>query len=317
MATNITVYDLENYPDNNKTITVDVKQVVPVGYEGDEQWTLSFVTNAFSDIATSTVIQDIYIQEIKAGWIKSSGLVGTGGKFTINTANKTLGIKIDASSGWYYIELETGNNIGGDTIASDMENKIRAIPDSVLWSSSDDELAYKNASVEYTNGKFYIISGTVSPFYTGSNRSSVKVTYSGVDNAYYNLGFNLSVDSQSIASTAINEALVTSSYITDTASLVVDTLDVSVGECLAITDNTNTDYFTALSGTTSTNIVVATSSGTAGYVGIANNYTANRAKVQVLRIQDPDQVPAAIYDDVDSAMRWGIKSIVNQIDFSS
>ena len=319
MATNITVFDLENYPDNNKTVTVDVTKVTPVGSEGDEKWVMSFVTSAFSNNTNSTAIQDIYVQEIKTGWLKSSGLVGTGNNFDITASNKTLGIKIDATSGYYYIVLEEGVNIGGDTVAADMETKIRAVPDSGLWSSSDDELAYKNCSVEYTDGKFYIISGTVSPFYTGANRSSVKVTLSGSDTAHADLGFNLSIDSQSIASTAILESLVTSNYTADTSPVAISTLSaIGAGDAVAITDGTNTDYFTALSGTTSTSIVVATSvSGLGDYTGIANSYTASEAKIQILKLQDPDQSPAAIYDEVDEAMRWGIKSIVNQIDFSS
>ncbi len=318
MATNITVFDLDNYPDNNKTVTVDVTKVTPVGSEGDEKWVLSFVTSAFSSISNSTAIQDIYVQEVRAGWAKSSGLVGTGGNFSVNATpeGRTLGIKLDASSKIYYIELDIGNSIGGDTIAADMETKIRAIPDTGLWSSSDDQLAYINASVEFTNGKFYIISGTVSSFYTGVNRSSVAVTVSGSDAAYSTLGFNLSIDSESIASTAVNESLVSSSYTTDNSPLSVDTLTVAAGDALIITDGTNTDYFTALDGTTATSIVVAVS-GTNGYVGIANSYTLTVSKVQVLKLQDPDQAPVAIYDEVDEIMRWGIKSVVNQIDFSS
>jgi len=311
MVTNITVYDLENYPDNNKTVTTDHKQLVPVGYEGDEQWVLSFTTTAFSDNTNSTAIQDIYVQEIKAGWIKSSGLVGTGGKFDITNSNKVLGIKMDASSGWYYITLDTGNNIGGDTIAADMEEKIRAIPDSALWNANDDSLAYLNASVEYTNGHFEIISGTVSSFYTGANRSSVKVTSSGADTLYKDLGFNLSVDSQTIAGTAINESLINSNYTVGGTTVSVSNLaDVQAGDAVAITDGTNIDYFITQSGTSSSSLVV-----TSGV--ITNSYTSGEAKVQILKLQDPEQEPAPIYGDIDSITRWGIKSVVNQVDFSS
>ena len=30
MAVNVSVYDLVNYPDNSKTVTVDIKQVTPI-----------------------------------------------------------------------------------------------------------------------------------------------------------------------------------------------------------------------------------------------------------------------------------------------
>jgi len=315
MATNITVYDLENYPDNNKTITVDVKQVVPVGYEGDEQWTLSFVTSAYSNNTSRTAIQDIYVQEIKAGWYKSSGL--TSSRFTIGNSSKTLGIKMDAGTTTYYIELDTGNNLDGDTIAADMETKIRAIPDFVDWSSSDDSLAYINSSVEYANGKFKIISGTVSPYYTGSSRSAVIVTASGADTCYSLLGFDLGYNSYDVASTAINEALVTTTYSGGTTPLVIAAgTGVVAGDCLVITDGTNTEYFTALAGTTDTSIVVAITA-TNAYDGIDETYVADVSKVQILKIQDPEQTPVPYYSEVDGIMRWGIKSIVNQIDFSS
>ena len=63
MARNVTVYDLDNYPDNSKTVTCDQQSIVPIGYGGDEQWVLSFVTSAYSDNTNNTAIQDIYVRE--------------------------------------------------------------------------------------------------------------------------------------------------------------------------------------------------------------------------------------------------------------
>ena len=317
MATNITVYDVENYPDNSKTVTLDHKTIVPVGYEGDEQWVLSFVTTAYSDNTNATTIQDIYVREIKAGWLKSSGLVSP--PFDITASNKTLGIKMDAASAYYYIELSVGNDLSGDVVAADMETKIRAIPDGGAWSSSDDgyKLAYMNASVEWKEDKFYIISGSVSPYYTGTNRSSVDVTSSGLDTCYNDLGFGLSVDSQTIAGTAIYECLLGSNYTTDTADLTLATdISVTEGDCLMITDGVNTDYFTAISGTSGVNVKVCTAANNS-YTGIKNSYTTTSGKIQRLREQDPEQVPAAYYNTVDAITRWGIKSVSQQIDFSS
>lgn len=314
MARNITVYDLDQYPDNSKTVTVDQKQVVPVGAEGDDKWVLSFSTNAYSDNTSSTAIQDIYVQEIHTGWAKSSGL--TGNAFTLESGDQVLGIKMDDSS-QYYISLDAGSNMDGDLIADDIEAKIRAIPDSVDWQSSDDSLAFKNCMVKFENGKFKIISGTVSQHYVGSEQTSVLVTVSGADTCYDTLGFNLGITSVDVAETAIKEALVTSGYTTDNTPLVVGAgTGVQVGDCLLITDGTNTDYFTALSGTTDTSIVVPINS-TNSFVGIAHSYTANEAKIQILAEQDPDQVPASYHSTVDSVMRWGIMSVTNQIDFSS
>lgn len=309
MAVNVIVYDLDNYPDNAKTITVDQKTVVPIGGEGDEKWVLSFVTTAYSDNTARTAIQDIYVQEIKAGWLKSSGFVGAGGKFTIGASSKQLEITLDAGVG-YAITLTEGVNLSGDVIAADMETKIRALTVAAAY-----ELAYMNCSVEYKDGKFWIISGSVSPYYTGASRSSVKVDQAAGDTCYQVLGFNLPIDSQTIA-VSIKEAMLAVNYTTNTSPLVIGTgTGVAAGDCMMITDGTNTDYFAVLSGT-ETSVEVAIS-GVHGYTGIANSYTTSGTKVQVLREQDPDQVPAAYYDVVDSITRWGIKSIANQIDYTS
>jgi hypothetical protein len=321
MATNITVWS-EDYPDNTKTVTFDSKQLVPYDKEGDEKWMLTFSTTAYSDNTNRTSIEDIYVQEIKAGWLKSSGFVGTGGKFTLAsgvTDGNKLDIKLDNSSQYYTIVLDAGVNLVGEVIAADMESKIRAIPDGDDWSESDDDykLTYVNCSVEYSNGRFRIISGSVSPYYTGSDRSSVKVAAVSGDGCYDTLGFNLSIDSQTVAGTTISEALVGSTYTAGTTPLTLKAdISVSAGDCLLITDGSNSDYFTALSGTGGVSVVVATTSGNS-YDGISHSYTEDESKVQILREQDPEQVPVAYYDIVDSIVRWGIKSLVNQIDFSS
>lgn len=321
MATTITVYDLENFPDNSKTLTIDQKSVLPIGAEGDEKWVLSFVTTAYSDISESTAIQDIYIQEIKTGWLKSSGFVGTGGKFTIGSNSKQLKIKIDNSAGavdgggYYTITLDEGVNLTAKAIAEDMETKIRAL--TLVTADVGYKLAYMNASVEYEGGKFWIISGSVSPYYTGTTRSSVKVAQAGGDICYQTLGFNLSVDSETIAGTDIKEAMIAQPYTTNTTPLTINAgTSAAAGDCFMITDGTNTDYFTAISGTTETVIQVCTHANNA-YVGIDHNYTTSGTMVQRLREQDPDQAPVAYYDTVDGITRWGIKSIINEIDFSS
>ena len=314
MATNVTVYDLENYPDNAKTVTADQTTVVPTGAQGDEKWVLSFVTSAYSDISNTTAIQDIYIQEANAGWAKSSGLVSS--PFTIGASNKTLGLNIDNSSGYYYVQIAEAS-YGGDSMASELQTQIRAIPASGLWSSSDDDLAYKNAIVNYNDGKFYIVSGNVGEFYTGTSRTSVVLTSSGSDTLYDDMGFNLGFDSETIAGVSINEALVSSNYSADSSPLSIDTgTGVTVGDCLMITDGTTTDYFTALSGTSGGTVVVSTTA-TNSFAGIMNSYTTGEAKVQILREQDPDQTPVSYYSSVDDITRWGIMSIVNQIDFSA
>ena len=49
MAINLDTQDLQNYPGTVKRVTVDQEQVVPYGFEGDEQFMLSFSTTAYRD----------------------------------------------------------------------------------------------------------------------------------------------------------------------------------------------------------------------------------------------------------------------------
>ena len=316
MAVNITVYDLDNYPDNNKSVTVDHSTVVPGGYEGDEQWVLSFTTTAYSDNLNAVDIQDIYIREIRAGWAKSSGLVGAGGKFTVTSGTGDgMQIKMDASSQYYTITLDPGINLGGDVIAADMQSKIRALPDTAGYATADSgyTLAYKNSVVDFTDGKFRVVSGSVGKYYTGAERSSVRVAADGVDTLFATLGFDLGVNSETIRSQAPTEVLLSTNYdaVAGDLSVTVDAgLGVVSGDALAITDGTNVDYFIALAGTSDTSIVVT--SGT-----ISNSYTADEAKIQLLKMQDPESLPRAYYETVDSITRWGVMSLINQIDFSS
>lgn len=313
MAVNVTVYDLENYPDNSKTVTVDQKTVVPLGYEGDEQWVLSFTTAAYSDNTNRTAIQDIYVTEMKAGWFKSSGFVGSNGKFTlVSGVNAVLGIKMDNSANTYYITLDAGVNVPGASIANDMQTKIRNIPNGAAWGTADNgyQLAYINSIVDFSNNRFYIVSGMVSPYYTGANRSSVLVTASGSDACFTTLGFDLGTSSEAIAAISAKEALLASTAASGSSTIVVDSLytgavayDVGM-----VTNGTYTDYFqiTVVSGTTFT---IANA--------VQHTYTLGVSKVQLLKYQDPDNLPNTYFDSVDKITRWGIDSLANQIDFSS
>lgn len=315
MATTITVRDLDNYPDNSKTISVSQTTMIPTGAEGDEKWVLSFTTSAYSDNTDRTSIQDIYIQEFKAGWAKSSGLVSA--PFTIQEGRKSLGISLDGSD--VYDIVLTNGTYGGDSLADHIQELVREVPTtfSGTWNSNDDPLAFMNSAAKFTNGKFYIVSGNVGSHYTGSSKTSAIVSASGVDTLYSYLGFDLGFNSYDLASTYVKESLINEDYTAGDATLYTsfNSGDVSANDALAITDGTDTDYFTALS-VSGSEITVATS-GVNAFNGISNNYTSGEAKVQVLKMQDPDSVPAIYYDKVDDVMRWGIMSILNQIDFSS
>jgi len=330
MAIRVDTQDLDNYPGTVKVVTLDQDQIVPTGEEGDEKYVLSFSTTAYSDNDNNTSIQTIYIRRFKTGWCKSSGFTGSNGRFALDASHKNMKIKMDATvsgadgSGWYTITLEheDGSYLSGESIAEDMEIKIRAIADSIHTADTGYILAYKNASVEFADGQFWIISGSVSGYYTGASRSSVRVAAASSNDCSAMLGFDLDMNSEELAAVSVKESVITENYIADSSDLKVQSgLGVAEGDCLMITDGTNTDYFTAVSGTTDTIIKVPTVA-THNYTGIANGYTyvaasaGTGAKVQLLREQDPDGVPTMYYTDIDSITRFGLKSIINQIDYS-
>ena len=325
MAINIDTQDLVNYPGTTKRVTLDQDSIVPVGEEGDEKYILKTSTTAYSDNANSTAIQDLYITDFKTGWCKSSGFAGSGGKFSLDSTHYKLKIKLDATvsgsdeSGYYTIDLAyniDSTPISGDAVADDMEEKIRAL--TMVTADTGYSLSYKSCSVYYQEGKFWIISGSTGNYYTGANRSSVKVTPAASYDCSKELGFDLELDSEALDAVAVKEAILGSDYTTDTTPLTIGAgTGVIAGDCLMITDGVYTDYFVAISGTTDVSVVVATNANNS-YVGIANSYTtASGALIQKLRRQDPEGRPTMWYTNIDAISRFGIKSIINQIDYSS
>ena len=326
MAINLDVQDVDQYPGTTKRVTIDQDTIVPAGMEGDEKFVVKITTTAYSDNTVNTAIQDLYIMDYDIGWIKSNGLAGAGGKFALDATHNTLRIKMDATvsgsdgSGYYPITLEyntNGMSKTGETIAADMETKINAI--SCVTADTGYQLAYSNASVEFKNGKFWITSGTIGRSYTGAYRSSVAVASGTTNDCSTLLGFNTSISSEGIANTAVAEALITQDYTADSATLYIGAgTGVSTGDCAMITaDGTTKDYFTILSVAGAGTTLTVPTMGTNGYTGISNSYTvASGTKVQILREQDPDNEPNSWCTSFDDLVRYGIKNIVNQIDFS-
>lgn len=329
MAITIITQDLENYPGTTKNVTIDQKQMVTTGAEGDEKFMLSVSTTAYSDNDNRTAIATIYVTDFKGGWCKSSGFTGSNGSFSLSGSRNRMRIKLDATvsgilgTGWYEITLDhsEGAYIPGESIAEDMEIKIRAL--TMATADAGFALAYKNASVEFVEGSFWIISGSVDKYYTGTNRSSVQVQPAVSNDCANMLGFDLPVTSEDLAGISVEESVLTQDYTANTSDLHVGLLaTVQPWDCLMITDGTNWDYFTAISGTTTTVIKVPTL-GTHNYTGITHSYSYAPAisgtgtKVQILREQDPDVEPTSYYTNIDTITRFGLKSIINQIDYSS
>jgi hypothetical protein len=321
MAITVSTQDLENYPGISKNVTVDQTSVVPQGNEGDEEYVMSFSTSAYSDNATTTSIQTEYVTDFLSGWARSSGFAGSANKFTLTSGINTIGIKMDSTvsgtggTGYYDIVLDYNTNgtpVSGDAVAADMEEKIRALADNLATADSGFRLAYLNASVEYKQGAFWIISGSMGSHYTGSYKTSVAVQAGSSNDASAALGFNITTTSEDLESMAILEALVTSGYtVSGTTMTISQNIGASSGDCLMITDRTNTDYFQLTADPTGGTILTFD-----GDV-IQNSYTANEAKVQLLREQDPLGTPVLWYDSVDAITRFGLKTIINQIDYSS
>ena len=322
MALNLDTQDLENYPGTTKRVTVDVDSLVPYGYEGDEQIVLTISTTAYSNNTNRTAIQDLYITEAKSGWLKSSGFKGSA--FELDTNVNTLRIKLDTTvsgwlgDGWYNIVLEdeAGSAIPGDDVADDLEAKIRALPDGVQWNAADDgfALAYKNCSVSFESGKFKIVSGSVSDSYIGTNRSSVVVASGTSNDCYELLGFDLPTSSYVLAQQQVKEAYLSQDYPYAgdyTTMYTSGGMGTTTGDALAITDGTNTEYF-IVQGTGPATGQLTVISGS-----LNNTYTASKAKVQKLRMQDPEGEPTSPYSSVDAIARHGVKYLVNQIDYSS
>ena len=325
MSLNISTQDLVNYPGITKTVNLDLASVVPLGYEGDEKIVLNVGTNAFSNNQQRTSIQRSYITGFKVGWCQSSGLVGSGGMFVLDEDHCKLKIKIDATvsgsdgSGFYEIELNHDQpSFSGDVIADDMQEKIRALGNSLNPSDIGFGLSYKVASVEFKDGKFWIVSGSLGNNYTGPYRSSVEVAPADSQDASALLGFDLPVSSMDMANISIREARLASEYTAgdDTLEIYPGT-GVTVGDCMMITDGTNKDYFTVVSGTVNDSSIKVPTDSSNGYDGIVNSYTVAGTKVQLLREQDPDSKPVNYFQDVDAIARQCIQMIMKQIDYSS
>jgi len=300
MAVNVSVYDLVNYPDNSKTVAVDIKQVTPIGYEGDEQWVISVTTSAYSDVDNRTAIQDIYIQNQRAGWAKSSGFESA--PFNLTSSDNKLRLRLDGDipsgtdlqivSGYWEITLDEGDALSGDAIADDMEEKIRALADSADM-AAEYMLAYLNASVIFEDNKFKIVSGSVSEFFSGTDRSAVeflRTTFSDTANTV--LGFDLTLHSEDLyvaLSDYFKETKTTALYTSPATDLAVDFASgtTTISGVFYIQDKVDPEnkyeYFLADTGSTDTIIKVRTPSG----AQLANSY-AQGSRVQKVAWGDVD-----------------------------
>jgi len=317
MAITVNTQDLHNYPGVNKTVSVDLTAIVPSGYEGDEQIVLVASTSAYADNEVRTLIPNFYVTEARSGWLKSSGLKGA--QFPLTASGNSFRIKLDATvsgsdtTGWYTIVLDhsDGVNLSADVIAVDMETKIRAIVNTIAAADIGFSSAYENCSVEFTNNRFKITSGSVSEYFIGTERSSVTIASGITNDCSVMLGFDLYVSSEQIAGVDIREALLTTDAPTGSGTFFIQTgTSLAAGDPIAITNGVDIPEYSIVQTVLGDSQVTVSPTFT-------RSYTAYRAKIQRLRMQDPENRPLSPFDSIDDIARHAIKHITSQIDYSS
>ena len=317
MAVNVTVRDIVNFPGATpKTITVDIAQIVPVGGnpEGELIWVTSTTTTATA--SGGGAIQSIFKNDMKRGYIRSSGL--TAGLLNVPS---NYGIKVaideDISAG-INIQLTAGNNLLLEDIAQDIENSIHAQAKIGGGGSKVGDLSYLNAQVRVMNGRFSIESGTVTDTFTGTGKSSVAIGAPGLGltDARALLGFDIPISSEQLASRQIAETSLASAYSSGDLLELNSIGGFSAGDPIQIRDTTHSQVV-LVSGTgtagglTVSQLRFVTVSGQS--TGLANTYSAGALVSKFHPVDNPDPVSAVT--TVDALYRFQIDSLVNQINF--
>jgi len=303
MAVNVTVFDLVNFPNNPKTVTVDLTELVPLGNAGEDTWVLSAITSATA--SGGAAIQRLYISDTSFGWAKSNNL--NSGPFDVTASQRHLKVAIDEDvASAVEIELATSaQQIGGNAVANDMQTKLSDT--ARTGGAKVGNLAYLNATVTFIDGVFKIISGSASSSFTGVSRSSVDVADgSSTTGLAAELGFDILVTSENLAAAPPTQTSLSASYTSGTSLTIANSGFVVGGDCVVVSDGTNVEFRGVESG-----------SGTAVTLssGLANPY-ASGSVVQILTQQDPEGVPVSALTTVDDYIKFSIASLTNQIDFS-
>lgn len=302
MAITETVRDPENFPTKSKTISLDLQKIVPLDTEGDEIYIINSTPGTGITKLGGGTINPLFIREFKAGYSRSSGIPSA--PFNISASNLNLQVSIDGST-LRTVVLATGTGLSGEDIAADLQAKINAL--AAVGQPEAGNLAFLNATVEFRNNKFLVVSGSMSNTYTGTGKSSVTISAGLTNSADETLGFDKPISSESLASKRAVETVLTSTYSSGTTLNVASTQDLSAGQAFTITDGTNREYFVA-SGTTSNTLTISGA-------GLANGYAADSI-VQKIFERDPDGDLASPYTTVDAITRFALRSLANQIDFS-
>ena len=173
MAISNTVYS-QQYPNNSKTVTVDIQQRIPLGADGNEVYVLYVYTSAYSNNATSKAVVPIYMYSMKRGWAQGFPIASP-----VTTAGGTLTVAIDeANSGAVTLIVPSGT-INGTTLAQNFEAQLAYTAASGTKAAASNALSYLNARVEFQDGSLTFLSGSVNNSYNDSDMTqttSVQVT---------------------------------------------------------------------------------------------------------------------------------------------
>jgi hypothetical protein len=255
---------------------------------------------------------------MKRGWLKSSEVSGN----IDLTAPTSYGIRVaideDIASG-VNITLANGTNLLPSDIAQDLETKIQNQGLLESGGAKAGNLSYLNAQVRFVNLKFEIESGTLSDTFTGTGKSSVVLgaPTGGDTDARSLLGFTIVSTSETLASRQISETSIASAYTGTDILEVSSTAGFSAGDPIRVDDGTNSQTIVAsgagvADGLSAAQIRFVTQSG--GSVGLANPYPTGTLVKLLHEVDVADPVSAVT--TMDELYRFGIDSLVNQIDFS-
>lgn len=301
MAINETIRDIVNYPSISKTVTLDLAKVVPVDNEGDEVYVITASTSASTALGTSTTINPMYIREFKSGYARSSGFKAP--NFTITASNNEMLLSIDGSS-YQTVVLSQGNGLSGENVAKDLQTKISALGGA--GGPEEGNLSFLNSIVSFENNKFLVIAGSISDTYTGVGKTSVSILPGSGNDVSADLGFDIYVDSESLASLQPTETTVSSGYTGGTSLSVTSVQDLSIGDAFVVNDGTNKEYFVA-EGISTGNITISGA-------GLANTYVEGSV-VQKIFERDVDAGLASPLETIDHITRFALHSMGNQINF--
>jgi hypothetical protein len=177
------------YPNNSKTITVDIVSRIPMGAGGDEKYIIWVYPGAgvYTNNTTRVQPDPIFLYDIKRGWALSSSVSSP---LTISTG--TLDVAIDeADEGAVTVTLTTGT-YAGSAIAAQIQTQINnTASGSGVKVGATNQLSYLNAQVKYEDSKFLFMSGSIKSSYNEltnyDNTSSIKIVGGTLKSA---LGFD-------------------------------------------------------------------------------------------------------------------------------